>query len=143
MIDSVVDASLLGLANGNLDGRRPGNALDKRLRVIQQVNSGARRLRYNSRLLLEYRNIVKAMRNDLIEAFFLVLDQKGVLVATNRLSRQNFEKATACRWPSHDQHLLAAAIGGTRPDLLVTEELLASRKSCIRQSLRVTVHQVS
>ncbi len=127
MPDCVLDASVVALSNGDLAGRRPGNVFDRRLNVIEQVVAGARRLRYNQKLLGEYRRLIRDYRNDVIELLFFVLDSdRAVLVSRSTLSRQNYDRATLqCRWPSHDQHLLAAALDGADPSIFVTEVRLA------------------
>jgi hypothetical protein len=128
MPDCVLDASVVAYANGDLKGSRPGNVLHRRLHVIQQVCAGDLRLRYNPKLLREYEEHTRALRNDVVELFFAVLDSdRAVLVRRNVLSRQNYAKATnKCSWPSHDQHLLAAALDGDNPSIFVTEEHLAA-----------------
>jgi len=74
MPDCVLDATIIHLSNGNLAGRRAGNALDRRLSVIEGAATGVRRLRYNPKLLEEYRKVAKVIRNDLIELFFAALE---------------------------------------------------------------------
>ncbi len=125
MADSVLDASVVAMANGEIAGRRPGNLLDRRLSALEDVVSGRRRLRYNPKLLGEYQRIVREYRNDVIELLFVVLTDRAVLVRRNTLSRQNSAKARKCGWPSHDRHLLAAAFGGVQPIIFVTEVHLA------------------
>jgi hypothetical protein len=127
MADCVVDASVVHFANGDIAGRRPGNLFDRRLRVLEQVVRGVRRLRYNPKLLGEYAQLVRVHRNDVVEALFILLDDtsRAVFVRRNTLSGQHHATATEkCRWPSHDQHLLAAALGGDDPAVVVTEERL-------------------
>jgi len=111
------------MANGDLAGRRQGNLLDRRLGAIEQVVTGVRRLRYNPKLLSEYQRLIRDYRNDVVELLFILLDSdRAILVRRNKLSRQNYATAiTRCRWPSHDQHLLAAALGGVDPVIVVTE----------------------
>jgi|HubBroStandDraft_6_1064221.scaffolds.fasta_scaffold00040_2 hypothetical protein len=122
MPDCVIDATVIAMANGDIAGRRTGNALDRRLTVIEQVGRGARRLRYNSKLQREYGRIVQQYRNDAVELFFIVLADRSVFVARSTLSRQHHATATQkCKWPSHDQHLLAAALDGVDPTIFVTE----------------------
>jgi hypothetical protein len=123
MPDYVVDATVVHLANGDLAGRRPGNALDRRLTTIEIFTRDSSRLRYNPKLLGEYRKLIQEFRNDLIELFFGLLDsERAVFVKGNTLRKAQYDMAVhKCRWPSHDQHLLAAAIGGTRVTIFVTE----------------------
>ena len=103
MADSVIDATVVAFANGDIAARRPGNAFDRRMAVIEQVAYGHRRLRYNQRLLGEYEQLVHEYRNDVIDLFFTVLTETAIRVRTNTLSRQNYAQARRCRWPSHDQ----------------------------------------
>lgn len=143
MPDCVVDATVVYMANGDLAGRQPGNILDRRLTVIQQIGSGARRLRYNQKLLAEYRQVVPEPRNDIIEVFFTALSERGVLVGRNKLLRHDYLKAIqTCRWPSHDQHLLAAAIGGINPSIVVTERNHVNRADCIRRHFAVRLEDL-
>jgi len=145
MPDCVLDASVVAYSNGDLIGRRPGNLLHRRLLVIEQVCTGRLRLRYNAKLLHEYQELIKDHRNDIIELFFAVLDsEQTVLVRRNVLSRQHHATATRkCRWPSHDQHLLAAAIGGDRPSVFVTETQLAACGPKIYAHFSVHVRDLS
>ena len=125
MTDCVLDASVVHCANGLIGRRRPGSALDRRLSVLEEAIRGNRRLRYNSKLLTEYQQIVKEFRNDIVEALFELLTTRSVFVRRSTLSRQHHQLATErCRWPRHDQHLLAAALGGDNPSIAVTEERL-------------------
>jgi len=140
MADSVIDATVVAFANGNIAARKQGNAFDRRLEAIEQVVNGQRRLRYNSKLLREYQNLIQEHRNDVIDLFFIVLADRAVLVRGNTLSRQHYGRARTCRWPAHDQHLLAAALGGDEPTIFVTEARLAQ---CAAQILaRFTIRVV-
>jgi hypothetical protein len=58
MADSVIDTSVVSMANGQIAGRRRGNALDRRLSAIEDVAYGRRRIRYNPNPLVEYQRIV-------------------------------------------------------------------------------------
>jgi hypothetical protein len=144
MADSVIDTTVLAFSNAEIAARRPGNAFDIRLRVLEDIVSGTRRLRYNSRLLGEYIDHVDEHRNDVIEMFFSLLDSSAaVLVRRNTLSRQHFNLATNdCNWPSHDQHLLAAAIDGVASAVFVTEERLACCRAAIKRRLGIDVRHV-
>jgi hypothetical protein len=131
-------------ANGDIAGRRPGSILDRRLRALEQIGRGVRRLRYNPKLLGEYRRVVREPRNDVIELFFNVLSERAVLVSRNTLSRHCYAKAVrTCRWPNHDQHLLAAAIDGIDASILVTEEAHVTCANCIFRHFTVRVEDLS
>src|SRR6266849_6473172 len=142
MPDCVVDATVVAFSNGNIAGRRPGNVLDRRLTILEQVVTGTRRLRYNPRLLHEYEQLIQQYRNDVIEALFSLLDdtRRSVLVRRNSLSRQDHARATgACGWPSHDQHLLAAALDGADPAIVVTEQRLNQCAQAILQHFAIHI----
>jgi len=145
MPDCVVDAAVLYYANGALVGRRPGTILDRRLTVIEQAARGTRRVRYNSKLLGEYRRVVQEFRNDVIEIFFSVLDSdRAVFVRRNNLSRQHYDVAVnRCRWPGHDQHLLAAALGGIDPTIFVSEDRHVQCRLVIYRHFRIRIEDLA
>ena len=144
MHDAVFDASVVAFSNGDLAGRRSGNAIDVRLRTVENALSGRSRVRYNPKLLKEYGDHVKHYRNDVIASFFALLDsQKSVFVKRNTLSSSKHDLANGrCRWPSHDQHLLAAAVGGNKPEVFVTEGALAACSACIKRHFKIDVVHV-
>jgi hypothetical protein len=142
MPDCVLDATVVAMANGDIAGRKPGNAFDRRLVVIEQLGSGAFRLRYNSKLREEYLRIVREYRNDVIDLFFIVLTERAYLVGRNTLSRQNHATARTCEWPGHDQHLLAAALGGVDPLLFVTEQQHSKCGRCILRRFAIHVEDL-
>lgn len=127
MADVVIDASVIGLCNGDLAQSRPGSAVERRLTVIERAAKGEHRLRYNPKLLTEYQQLTRNQTNDLIELFFATLadTSRTVFVKRNTLCNSDRAKADKCRWPSHDRHLLAAAVGGNHPFIFVTEAQLA------------------
>lgn len=146
MPDCVVDATVIAFANGDIAARKPGNVLDRRLAIIEQVARGANRLRYNRRLLHEYQEHVREFRNDLIEAFFQILDTPSLSILVNKssLARQCYATATKkCRWPKHDQHLLAAAMDGLDPSIFVTEDALYQCATEILRHFRIHVVQLT
>jgi hypothetical protein len=120
----VIDATVIGFSNRDLDVSQPGSALDRRINVIKQVTAGKLHLRYNPKLLKEYVQHARNPRNDVIELFFQILDSdRAEFVKSNTLRRQIYALAIGkCRWPHHDQHLLAAAVDGKEPSLFVTEQ---------------------
>jgi hypothetical protein len=132
MADCVFDATVVAFANGEIAARKPGNVFDRRLAAIEGAARGDCRIRYNTKLLGEYQSHVQERRNDVIELFFAALTDNAVLVARNTLLRQDYAKARdKCRWPTHDQHLLAAALGGDDPSLFVTEQRHANCRAKI------------
>ena len=133
MRDTVYDTSFVAYSNGELAGRKANNVLDRRLSKIEEFVEGKRVAWYNDKLLGEYRDKVRRTRNDVIETFLIRLADAGRRAARSRLSRTNYAKALKAQWPSHDQHLLAAAIEGTRATIFVTEKVL---EDCAKSAKR-------
>jgi hypothetical protein len=141
MDDAVIDATVVAFANGPIEARITG-ALARCLPVIMHIVNDEWRCRYNAKLLFEYEQHVKSRRNDLIEAFFSVLDSPRAVLAKNNLRRHEYAKAREIRWPTHDHHLLAAAIDGVNTSIVVTEERLARLHAPARRLFGVSVQQV-
>jgi hypothetical protein len=144
MSDVVLDATVVRFANGEIAGGPPGSPLNRRLAAVQEVVAGLRRLRYNRKLLGEYDKLAKNDRNDVIEALFAILDGGvgAILVKRNSLSRQEHSRAKDSGWPNHDQHLLAAAIGGDRPSIVVTEQIHAACEQSIFRHFKIRIEDV-
>jgi hypothetical protein len=126
MIDAVLDTTVVAIGNKDIAGRKAGNSFDRVLAVLEKILDGTVLVRYNNKLRVEYTEHVRERRNDFIENFFSILDSsQAIFVRKNSLSRQEYALAVvADRWPSHDQHLIAAAIGGENPTIYVTEHAL-------------------
>lgn len=138
-MDTVYDATVVTCANGDLAGRRRGNALDRRLRVLEEFVNGRRVAWYNNKLLQEYENHVVERRNDVIETFLDSLADHGRRATSNRLSTSQYASARRMRWPSHDQHLLAAALEATRATIFTTERRLHSCRADVQRVFGVAV----
>jgi peptide methionine sulfoxide reductase MsrB len=88
----------------------------------------------------EYERLTKERRNDVIELFFTALSERAILVKKSTLSRQHYQKAKGkCGWPGHDQHLIAAAIGGTDPHIVVTEQMHVKCAACVLKSFAIHI----
>jgi hypothetical protein len=143
MNDAVLDATVVSFANSTLAGRLPGTSAERRFNLLDRAVRGKMRIRYNPKLLREYTDHIREHRNDAIRVFFDLLDSEGAIrVQTNTLSRQRYLRAAEVRWPRHDQHLLAAALGGNRPCVYVTEKKLANCAAGIHRIFDVHVHLV-
>ena len=143
MPNTVYDAAFVAYSNGDLVGRKRGNVLDKRLKAIEQFLTGERVAWYNNKLFTEYEMHVRLRRNDLIDAFFMRLVDVGRKAIRSRLSRPHFATATEIRWPSHDQHLLAAAIEAEDATKFTTEEVLANCARGARRCFGVRVIRIA
>jgi len=143
MHDAVIDTTVVAFANCDIAARKEGNSLDKRLEVLETAVNGGIRIRYNDKLITEYADHVRDHINDVIAMFFALLDSAAAIRAKkSTLSRQHYERAVRVRWPTHDQHLLAAAIGGHRPVVYVTEPLLSNCAAGIHRIFKIHVYRV-
>jgi hypothetical protein len=144
MSDAVFDTSVVAYANVAAGVRKHNwESLGRRSALLQSAVSRRVRVRYNPKLLIEYTQHVKRGRNDLIEAFFAILDSpSAIAVRSNNLTRQKHQLATGEGWPSHDEHLLAAAIEGDRPTIYVTEVDLGVCAAGIHRVFRIHVRLV-
>jgi hypothetical protein len=143
MSDAIFDATVVSFANSTLAGRRPGTSAERRFNLLDGAAKGRVRIRYNTKLLTEYVDHIRERRNDAIRVFFDLLDSGGAIrVQKSTLSRQDWQRARAQRWPRHDQHLLAAAVDGDRPSLYVTERRLANCSAGIQRIFGVYVRLV-
>jgi hypothetical protein len=142
MTNTVYDTTVVVYANADLIGRRSGNRLDRRLRVLEEFIQGSRIAFYNKKLFKEYEDHLSNQRNDVIEVFLIQLIDTGSYVRRSTLSRQNFDRASRSNWPAHDQHLLAAAIEATGVTIFVTENHLACCANSIRREFDIEVVKV-
>jgi hypothetical protein len=144
MSDCVLDTSLVRGANEDMESRKPGSLFDKTLAIIEEVANGTWRVRYNPKLLNEYQAQVRIYKNDFMSVFFQILDSaQAVRVERSTLTRQQKAASDKCKWPSHDQHLLAAAIDGNNCCIFVTENFLHSCGDKVLRHFRIHVHHIS
>lgn len=127
MPDRVFDTKFVAAANGPMtqSSRKQNNVLDRRLKHIEEFAIHQRvRARYNSKLLEEYEAKLLESRNDIIQLFLTKLadSQKCTFVKSNKLQRSDYAKCCDIGWPSHDQHLLAAAVNGEKVAICTTEQ---------------------
>jgi hypothetical protein len=116
--------------------------LDRRLHAIEDFLIGRRVAWYNTKLEGEYLEHLKVIRNDVIEAFVSRLADHGKRSNRSKLSRQDYAASKDLGWPSHDQHLLAAALEGTRSTIFVTEKLLATCKRGVKRKFQINVERL-
>jgi hypothetical protein len=146
MAECVFDASFIGYANDPLDevNFAPGTLLRRRVTALETVTSGRSRLRCNPKLIAEYDQLVKVHRNDMIEQFIALLDsEQTIKLKSSTLRRQDKVKATDCGWPTHDQHVLAAAVGGTDVVVHVTEGIMGVCAPKVWRIFRIRVNFVA
>src|ERR1051326_424082 len=108
MRDFVLDATVVAFSNLDLNAPS-GGRLVRSLNILRCVVNFEGRVRYNNKLRREYEAHVRQRRNDIIEAFFAILDSpRAIRVTRSTLSASDHGHAQRARWPNHDQHLLAA-----------------------------------
>jgi hypothetical protein len=145
MGESVFDASFIGYANGPLEelASNPSGVLGHLARAVEEVAAGRGFIRCNPKLLTEYDRLVKEYRNDLIVEFISLLDSgKTIRLTSSSLSRQENARAERCNWPQHDRHLLAAAVGGSKVTIHVTEPRLGQCSPRIWRLFEIRVNFV-
>jgi hypothetical protein len=146
MAESVFDASFIGYANSSLDDPTPHRRefLRQLLNAITSVISRQSNLRCNQKLLSEYEGHLKVRRNDVIDQFITILDsEETVKLSGSTLRSPHKARANDCRWPSHDQHVLAAAIDGTNVTIHVTERVLGLCAQDIWRKFRIRINYVA
>ena len=144
MAENVYDASFITYANCSLDQptleRR--EFLGSLIQGISQIITGNDRLRWNKHLWQEYHDHVSECRNDVIDQFFEILTSENAVQGKNSLRRQDDDRAHQCNWPKHDRHLIAAAIGGAKVTIHVTEERLGRCAPDVKRKFQIKVNYV-
>lgn len=143
MGNTVYDTSFLALSNGDIAARKRGNVFDRRICKIEEFIKGARIAWYNNKLFAEYTMHVAQRRNDVVEAFFLRLADHGKKAKRNTLSTPQYAQCRQTRWPTHDQHLLAAAIEAGNSTIFVTEQALADCAATVKRRFGISVTQIA
>ncbi len=139
MTDTVYDTTVVSFSNADLEGRQKDNQLNARLTYLEDFLRGYRVALYNDKLSREYTDHLHEIRNDVVEGFIDALDRRGRRSASNKLSRPDYVKSRGIGWPSHDQHLLAAALEGSRTHILVTEDILSGCAARVKREFGFTV----
>lgn len=143
MSDAVLDTTVVAFENADLLKQGVADSVAQCIRLLEDAVERRVRIRFNQVLLNEYQEHVKRPGNDVIEAFFQLLDSaSAVRVKRNALARHLHQRAFEHRWPRHDEHLLAAAIDGEDPSIYVTDQRLARCAAGILRAFRIRVHQV-
>jgi hypothetical protein len=74
--------------------------------------------------------------------FIAVLTDFGEFVDINTLPRHLHAKMRDANWPSHDQHLLAAAVDGMDPTVYVTESRHVRSAKAVRRHFGIRIVEV-
>lgn len=135
----VYDACVIGKSNRSIKNRKQDNALDKRLSAIELFLSGKKGACYNTKLREEYVSLTRTIVNDVVSSFMVLLTEKGHRVKQSTLSTSDYALAREAAWPGHDQHLLAAAIGGGAVTIFSTENRLGRSSAAIKRRFGISV----
>ena len=141
MSDAVVDASVIGMTDEDLLAQGSEDSIRRRVKLIDDCANKKLRLRCNPTLEGEYSRILKDSNKDL-HILFLGALESAFRVTKNKLDRHAYLRSLDAGWPSHDQHLLAAAIGGTRPTIYVTEKKLFSCATKVKREFSISVSSI-
>lgn len=139
----VIDTMVLRKANAPLDNRPPkeGRAFAKRVALLRRIRGGELQVLISSQLMREYREQVLQPRNDVVTAFFALLDDP------NR-SRPNWapwsggrkEQQNKCRFPGEDTHVLRTAHVEDEPSTIFSEESrMLKTDACIHRNFGVHI----
>jgi len=141
--ECVIDTTVLQKANAPLLHRpRERSLFRKRLQLLRQIQSGRLIALISEKLFSEYKEQLKAPRNDFVQAFF------GLLQDPDRRT-QNWapwpsgrsEKARKCRYPEHDDHVLRTAIRPTPTTVFSEDTDMLKADACIYRQFRVHIQQ--
>ena len=144
MSDSVVDTSFIAMANEELAEVGQNELLHRRISAIGNIVDGKDRLRVNPKLLKEYEPHIRERRNDIVDQFVALLDApETIKLSSSSLRKADNVRANDCRWPTHDKHLLAAAMGGEAVTIHVTENALALCARDVRRVFGFKVNHVA
>lgn len=138
---TVIDTKFVANANGPLSARKSGNILDRRLCVLERIVRDRLPAMVNKKLIGEYRAKVasQGFRNEAVMSFFTYVVDHGVDSGRSTLSSPDYSKLRDCRWPSHDQHVIAACGNARQVEIQVTE---AAHEKCAAAIKREFSHYV-
>ena len=138
MSETVYDTRFLACANGNISNLRPFSQLQKRVSYVKEFSDGKTTARFNAKLLQEYDKHIKEYRNEIIESFFKLLVDHGIKSNRNTLTGPDWQRLDGA-WPTHDRHLLAAAIDGVKVRIITSEKDLVKKKAVVKRIFRIDV----
>jgi len=144
MSDCVVDTSFIALANKTMEEPPTEDVLYQRIDAIRLIVETNQRLRVNPKLLTEYEPHIKEQRNDVVDQFVALLDDPNtVKLSSNTLRKADNAKANTCRWPTHDKHVLAAAIDGDNVTIHVTDNVLGNCAKAVRRIFGFKINHIA
>jgi hypothetical protein len=140
----VIDTMVLQKANAAITAQ-PGkrSRFARRLRLLQDVRKGSTTVLFSKRLLTEYRRQLKSPRNDFVRLFFEILDDPGRAIYNwAKWSGQERDKASRCRFPPEDYHVLRTAIRPNATTIMTEEERMLRTDEALYRAFRVHVRDI-
>jgi predicted nucleic acid-binding protein len=141
-VKAVVDTNVLQKANAAIENQpRSGRKFLKRLELLKAIHGGTIKILVSRKLLNEYRQQIREPRNLYVQNFFALLTQPdGVVLNWTSWSGQVREKASRCRFPNEDRHLLRTAICPNERTQIISEEIrLLRTDTCIYREFSIHV----
>jgi hypothetical protein len=136
----VFDATVVRYGNIPMEARASDSVANRRLAAVEGfVIERAVVARYNPKLAHEYQPAFDDPQNDVIAAMLIALADTGIFVKSNTLSRPHYARMRDTRWPSHDQHLLAAAVEGKDPLIFTCEDAHGVCAKAVRREFGIAV----
>lgn len=141
MSDAVFDATVITYSNRGLLETDKTEYASAGIALLTKFVSSTRRIRVNPKLVREYEEH-NVRRSDLIELFLTLLtSDRTVHSKKNTLPTHLFLKSRKAGWPTHDQHLLAAADDGAF--IYVTEQRHSVCSAKIKRDMSISVVRIA
>lgn len=121
---------------------REGAMIRRRLDLLTRILEGRLQLLLSGRLLIEYKQQLRSPRNDHVRALFEIIDRADRVVWNWRKpwSGAERDKASRCRFPQEDQHVLRTAVRDTTTTIYTEERRMLRVDDCIHRSFRVHIN---
>ena len=142
--ECVIDTTVLRKANAPLSrAPKERSKFRVRLRLLSKVRNGELIVLVSPRLLDEYQRQILSPRNDLIRAFFVVLSRQGPGGAVPNWATpwggSERSKASKCRFPHEDTHVLRTAVRPNQSWIATEEDRMLRTDACIHRTFAVHV----
>ena len=140
----VIDTTVSQKANAPLTTTpRSHSDFAKRIRLIEDVLEGKKRVLYSWKLMDEYIRKLPSPRNDYIRLLFeLLADPKRRLENWVNWPGRDREKARKCRYPEEDDHVLRTAIRPKRSTIITEESRMLVADECIYRNFKVHIWNI-
>lgn len=142
--ECVIDTTVLQKANAPLcQSPSARSQFRTRLSLLEKIRKGTLIVLISPRLLHEYSQQVRSPRNDLIKAFFEILARRGPGGAVPNWHTpwggSQRSKASKCRFPREDMHVLRTAVRPNRSWIVTEEDRMLRTDACIHREFSVHI----